>query len=73
MSRGRFVSQVRGSTAVAVLFAALAPAIVLAQQPPAHPRTPWGDPDLQGTYTNNYGLRNSLGAARAEEQRGTAR
>ena len=20
----------------------------------AHPRTPWGDPDLQGTYTNTY-------------------
>jgi hypothetical protein len=23
-------------------------------QQPAHPRTPWGDPDIQGTYTNTY-------------------
>jgi hypothetical protein len=51
----------------------------------AAPRTPWGDPDLQGTYTNtyengtpfersdqfvegNYGLKNILSAARAEER-----
>lgn len=31
----------------------LAAAAVSAQQP-ARPRTPWGDPDLQGTYTNTY-------------------
>src|SRR5688572_19281398 len=23
-------------------------------QQAAHPRTPWGDPDIQGTYTNTY-------------------
>jgi hypothetical protein len=36
--------------AVAVVFA-IAPAI---GQTHATPRTPWGDPDLQGTYTNTY-------------------
>jgi hypothetical protein len=31
------------------------PAVVAAQSAPsAHPRTPWGDPDLQGYYTNKY-------------------
>ena len=29
------------------------------------PKTPWGDPDLQG----NYGLKNILSAARAEERK----
>jgi hypothetical protein len=30
-------------------------ATVLSSAPPyAPPRTPWGDPDLQGTYTNKY-------------------
>ena len=24
------------------------------QRPYTPPRTPWGDPDLQGTYTNKY-------------------
>ena len=27
---------------------------VAAGQQAAHPRTPWGDPDIQGTYTNTY-------------------
>ena len=31
----------------------LAPAVVLAQNQ-TDARTPWGDPDLQGTYTNTY-------------------
>ena len=35
------------------LAASLAAAPVLAQSPAA-PRTPWGDPDIQGTYTNTY-------------------
>jgi len=26
----------------------------IAAQQGSHPRTPWGDPDLQGTYTNTY-------------------
>ena len=30
-----------------------AAAVPLSAQSPA-PRTPWGDPDLQGTYTNTY-------------------
>jgi hypothetical protein len=33
------------------------------------PRTPWGHPDIQGTYTThegNYALRNMLTAAAAE-------
>ena len=33
------------------------------------PRTPWGDPDLQGTYTNsNEGLRGILSASRVAER-----
>ena len=41
-----------GVAAVAVFVtAAIAPVV---GQPPSQPRTPWGDPDLQGTYTNTY-------------------
>ncbi len=32
----------------------LATAAAAAQQRTGAPRTPWGDPDLQGTYTNTY-------------------
>src|SRR5947208_451271 len=35
-------------------FAAIAAVLVLAA-PYKAPRTPWGDPDLQGNYTNKYG------------------
>jgi hypothetical protein len=48
----------------AFVLAAIAIAPVAAQAPPTQnartasswtaPRTPWGDPDLQGTYTNTY-------------------
>jgi hypothetical protein len=40
-----------GAAAVAVFLAATGPVI---GQTKAGPRTPWGDPDLQGTYTNTY-------------------
>jgi len=46
-----------GMTAVAVLtIAAIAPVIgqTTAAVHGSAPRTPWGDPDLQGTYTNTY-------------------
>jgi hypothetical protein len=39
-------------TAPAVLFLCAAVAPLSGQS--GHPRTPWGDPDLQGTYTNTY-------------------
>ena len=29
-------------------------AVSTAGQQSSHPRTPWGDPDIQGTYTNTY-------------------
>ena len=38
----------------ALVFAALLVASVAAAQTAALPRTPWGDPDLQGSYTNKY-------------------
>ncbi len=45
--------------AMAALGGVAAPPVVGAQErassgAPAAPRTPWGDPDLQGTYTNKY-------------------
>ena len=40
-----------GVAGVAVFVAAIVPVIGQTQ---AGPRTPWGDPDLQGTYTNTY-------------------
>ena len=36
----------------AILLAVVALPVVAAAGQPAVPRTPWGDPDLQGTYTN---------------------
>lgn len=36
------------------LVLALCAVPALAQNRPAAPRTPWGDPDLQGDYTNKY-------------------
>ena len=36
----------------AILLAVIAFPVVSAAGQPAAPRTPWGDPDLQGTYTN---------------------
>jgi hypothetical protein len=46
-------SRIAWSTGVAaaLFVAALAP---VTGQTQANPRTPWGDPDLQGTYTNTY-------------------
>jgi hypothetical protein len=40
------------AAAAFTIIAALSSATLLAQS--AAPRTPWGDPDLQGTYTNTY-------------------
>jgi hypothetical protein len=39
-----------------VLIASLSPLVATAQSTGAssHPKTPWGDPDLQGYYTNKY-------------------
>ena len=31
------------------------------------PRTPWGDPDLQGSHEGNYTMRNILSGARADD------
>jgi hypothetical protein len=72
-----------GSSALAIGLALLMAAPAGAQ---SHPRTPWGDPDLQGTWTTdeitrqpgyqvfeyachegNYGMRNILSGARADE------
>jgi hypothetical protein len=39
---------------VAVLLASAAVAAQQTPKPYSPPRTPWGDPDLQGTYTNKY-------------------
>ena len=35
------------------LAACLAPALAAAQPPGTAPRTPWGDPDLQGIWNNS--------------------
>ena len=35
------------------VFVALAPVLIAGAQ---EPRTPWGDPDLQGTWTNHHGV-----------------
>jgi hypothetical protein len=40
------------ATAAAAALVALSSVSMIAQS--AAPRTPWGDPDLQGTYTNTY-------------------
>ena len=37
-----------------ILFAASLAVVPVLAQSPAAPRTPWGDPDIQGTYTNTY-------------------
>ncbi len=38
---------------IAALIIVLAVAEAAAGQPSKTPRTPWGDPDLQGTYSNS--------------------
>ena len=40
------------SVVAAIVVAAVAFPVLAAAGQPAAPRTPWGDPDLQGTYTN---------------------
>jgi hypothetical protein len=48
--------EVRSKLACLVLIASLSPLVAAAQSTGAssHPKTPWGDPDLQGYYTNKY-------------------
>ena len=48
--------EVRSKLACLVLIASLSPLVATAQSTGAssHPKTPWGDPDLQGYYTNKY-------------------
>jgi len=41
-------------TLIVVACTVLGPAFVLAQHGWTTPRTPWGDPDLQGQYSNKY-------------------
>src|SRR5262245_46898103 len=51
---GRFFrSRKRNSAMLQSCISAILVAAVLAAAPWAPPRTPWGDPDLQGTYDNN--------------------
>ena len=52
--------------ALSILLTCLAwPGVVLGQTTSSvsQPRTPWGDPDLQGYYTNKYRVRHSVRAA----------
>ena len=41
-------------------------ALVAAQGPYAPPRTPWGDPDLQGAYNNSNESRHRRSSGRRE-------
>jgi hypothetical protein len=45
---------IRSLSSGALALAALLAASAAAAQSAAVPRTPWGDPDLQGSYTNKY-------------------
>jgi hypothetical protein len=51
MRNRRFWSGLGVACATALVCAAVVP---VSGQSAAGPRTPWGDPDLQGTYTNTY-------------------
>ena len=48
--------EVRSRLAYLLATVLLLPTVATAQSTsaPSHPRTPWGDPDLQGYYTNKY-------------------
>jgi hypothetical protein len=46
--------QIRALTTGALFLAAILVASIAAAQSAAVSRTPWGDPDLQGSYTNKY-------------------
>src|SRR6187551_3161169 len=52
-ARGRTMRKLwpRAGRAGVLLFTSIVAGTAAAQTPP---RTPWGDPDLQGTYTNKY-------------------
>ena len=39
-----------------------------AQAPWKHPRTPWGDPDIQGIWPGNFGVAGAMMVALVERQ-----